>query len=272
MPRPRSPALINKVATSSESGWVRRQVYSFFTALRFLTIVPIPWGAADDAELFSRSVRYFPVVGLVIGLAGMVLSLLLSGIVPMTVAAFVAVCYLAAISGFLHLDGLADSGDGLLSHRPCEAILAIMKDSRSGAMGVVVLVLVVLGKFAALSSMSRPMLVTAVLLMPLAGRTAIVLTMATLPYARPEGGLGSLFYSAKARQAALIGVILLAATGLIVGWRIGLIIGLALLIVVGWFGGWCRSKIGGATGDTLGGVCELTELAVALALTTGWAN
>lgn len=266
------PEPINKVATNSEPGWSKRQVYSFLTALRFLTIVPIPWGMTHDAELFSRSVRYFPLIGLVIGLGGMGLTSLLSSIVPVAVAAFIAVCYLAVISGFLHLDGLADSGDGLLSHRPCEAILAIMKDSRSGAMGVVVLVLVVLGKFAALSSMSMPMLATAVLLMPLAGRTAIVLTMATLPYARPEGGLGSLFYSAKARQAALIGIVLFVATGLIIGWKIGLIIGLALLIVVGWFGGWCRARIGGATGDTLGGVCELTELAVALVLTTSWAS
>ena len=256
----------NKVANGTGGNGAGRWGQAFFTALRFLTIVPVRWGAARDAELFPASVRFFPAVGLVIGGLGMLIVLLLATVAPIAVAAFVALCYLSAISGFLHLDGLADSGDGLLSHRPREAILTIMKDSRSGAMGVAVLIMVVLGKFAALSSMTWPQLTTAVLVMPLAGRCAIVLTMATLPYARLEGGLGSLFYSAKARQAALIGGILLSMVVFVIGWRTGLAVWVAVLIVVGWFGSLCRAKIGGATGDTLGAVCELTELAVALAM------
>ena len=240
-------------------------------ALRFLTVTPIRWGQGRDGELFARSVVTFPVVGLLIGLFGAALAWLLALFAPPPLVAWFFVFYLSAISGFLHLDGLADSADGLLSGRDRQRMLAIMKDSRSGSMAVAVVALVLLGKFAALSTLAaKPaLLLPALLLVPLAGRVTICLTMAMLPYAREnESGIGGLFYTGlagTAAKAAAIGLMLLFLLGyFLCGWAIlGIIAAsLAVNLLFIWF---CRRKIGGATGDTLGAVCELTELTALLA-------
>ncbi len=240
---------------------------AFFTAIRFLTVIPVGWRAEQDGELFPTSIFYFPLVGLAIGGGAAILARLTALVLPVQVVAFLVVLYLAAISGFLHLDGLADSGDGLLSARPREQSLAIMKDSRSGAMGVVTLILVLLGKYAALSSLSPATMTGAVLLMPVAGRCAILLAMAIERYARPEGGIGGLFYSRNTRWAAVLGGgVLACASAAVVGGRGMLLICVVTLLTVVAFCRFCRARIGGATGDTLGATCELIELATAIAL------
>ena len=237
-------------------------------ALRFLTVLPLRWGQARDGELFPASVLAFPVAGLVIGLIGAGLVWLLSPMLTPALLAWFAVFYLSGISGFLHLDGLADSADGLLSSCGREKTLAIMKDSRSGAMAIAVMVLTLLGKFAALSGLaSHPAsFFSALIVTPLSGRVAICLTMAILPYARAgEGGIGGLFYSPLARKAAGLGVVLLVTTGFIFcGPTIFKIIAVSFTVtfLFAWF---CKRKIGGATGDTLGAVCELAELAALVA-------
>jgi len=175
--------------------------------------------------------------------------------------------FLAGISGCMHLDGLADSADGLLSSRPREVMLRIMKDSRSGVMGVLAVCFILLLKFAALTSLDSREMLSAFLLMPLVGRTAILFTMARLPYAREEGGLGLLFYSNATRKTALIALILVSIfisfffTALFL--QIFVFVSLWVLL----FGHWCSCKLGGATGDTLGAVCEIAETATALAFT-----
>lgn len=240
---------------------------SFLAALRFLTIVPLAWRCELDGRFFTASLAWFPVIGLLIGLA---CAALVSGLMvffPPPVVAVAAIVLLAGISGGLHLDGLADSSDGLLSARPRERILEIMRDSHTGAMGVIALVLVLLGKFAALSSLGGPILIATLIVMPLAGRCAIVLTMACLPYARPGEGLGRLFYSPSTRWAALWAMVVLAAVLSWIGWHLALPVLVAVALTVLLFSLWCRSKIGGATGDTLGAACELTELMVAVAMT-----
>lgn len=243
-------------------------IIPLLTALRFLTVIPVSWRAESDGELFQKCIYFFPVIGVLIGcgafLLGKIAVVLFSG----AVSSVLLIIYLSSISGFLHLDGLADSGDGLFSARPKERSLEIMKDSRIGAMGVVLLVFVLLGKFAALSSISTGMLPLAVLILPLCGRCAILLTMAMYPYARAEGGIGGLFYSNRSRLAASIGctclvVICLVTTSLLTT----VYIVFALCLTVFCFGSFCKTKIGGVTGDTLGAVCELTETVVAISLT-----
>lgn len=243
-------------------------IASFFCALRFLTVIPITWKAEHDARLFPRSIYSFPLIGLVLGSIGVLLGWLAGMVFPGNVVVFFVVMYLSAISGFLHLDGLADSGDGLLSSRPRERSLEIMKDSRTGAMGVVVLILVLLGKYAALVAISPDKILLVVFCLPLAGRTAILLVMALNRYARVEGGIGGLFYSSRTRYAAWGGLSFLVVTTFIAGgMRFAcVVIGLTAFTVF-WFGRFCRKRLGGVTGDTLGAVCELTEMSVAIGLT-----
>jgi adenosylcobinamide-GDP ribazoletransferase len=242
----------------------------FCTAMRFLTLIPIPWRAEEDSRHFAKSLAFFALVGMVIGGFGACGIFLLSKGFPQPVVIAMGLAYLAFISGCLHLDGLSDSADGLLSARPREACLKIMKDSRAGAMGIVVVLLVLLTKYAALSAMPMETLVPAFFLMPLAGRCAILLTMASLPYARAEGGLGRLFYSGNSKKAAVIGCALLLFCLFFLTPDRVLPILIGFLAVTFLFNRWCKAKLGGATGDTLGAVCELTEMIVAVSLTASF--
>lgn len=239
---------------------------SLCTGLRFLTIIPICWKREEDGHFFQASLIWFPLLGLCIG-AGIAFSVsLLIGILPASLAAVFAMLLLAGISGCLHLDGLADSGDGLLSSRPRAQALDIMRDSRSGAMGMIAVFFVLLGKYAALSALPAKPFLLALLLMPMVGRTAILISMALLPYAREGEGLGKLFYSSASRKMAVAGSLFCVIVCFSISMRVAFFVTCTALVTVALFSFWCHRKLGGATGDTLGAVCELTELAVAVSL------
>jgi adenosylcobinamide-GDP ribazoletransferase len=241
---------------------------AFMAALRFLTVAPIPgnWGTAE--EDLARSVPWFPVVGLLIGGLAALVAWGLAPVAPPMVTAVLLIAVLLACSGCLHLDGLADTADGVLSSRSRERMLEIMKDSHTGAMGAMALVMVLLAKFAALASLPPPLLWPAVLLMPLAGRSMIVVHMALLPYAR-EDGLGAVFYRQRPRLAAIWAAVALEA----VAWGVlglrglatwGICLAVTLLLAL-----YLKRKIGGVTGDTFGALCEIMEVVPALCLAFG---
>ena len=240
---------------------------SLLAAIRFLTIVPVPgaWGTAE--EDLARSVPWFPIIGLLLGAAAAGLAWFLSSAgEPPLLASAVLVVVLLGFSGGLHLDGLADTADGFLSSRPRERILEIMKDSHIGAMGVIAIVCVLLLKFAALASLPAGMLWPAVLLMPLAGRCAIVVHMALLPYARPDG-LAAVFYRRRPGRAAVwwaVGVLAVAAFYML--GRVGMVVWAGCVAATGIFSAYAYRKIGGATGDTFGAVCEIVEAVMAIML------
>ncbi len=239
----------------------------FCTALRFLTVVPVHWRQQEDGDRFARSVTWFPLVGAVIGLCGASVASLLVGVgAPMMVAAAVLLFFLAAVSNALHLDGLADSADGLFAVRSRQRSLEIMKDSRIGSMGAAALILLLIGKFAALSSLPPGDLATALFLIPFAGRCALVVAMATMPCAREGEGIGALFYGGRIGRCAVVTVVLLAAA-LGIGCRGAGVVVLAVL-VAGFLVLRRRAMmvLGGATGDILGAQCEVAELMCALGL------
>lgn len=243
---------------------MKKQLAACLAAFRFLTVLPIPGSLGTAAEDLPGATLYFPLVGLVIGAAAGACALLLTPIMPPLPTAVLLTMVLIAFSGALHLDGLADTADGFFSSRPRERMLEIMRDSRIGAMGVVALIMLLGLKISCLSSLNRIDLAKAVLLMPLAGRCAIPAMMALLPYARPAGGLGSLFYTRDARFKALASMIFLLIVAGLLGGLKGLVSVVLVALIVALFSCYCQKKIGGATGDTLGAVCELCETGFAL--------
>ncbi len=237
----------------------------FFTAIRFLTLFPVSWKVEKDGDYFPASLYFFSVVGGMIGILGFFLARILLIIFPVEVVAVAILGFLAFVSGCLHLDGLADSGDGLLCARPRERALEIMKDSRTGSMGVVVVVFLLLGKYSALVTMENQQFCSAVFFMPLAGRCFIVFAMSLQRYARKEGGLGQLFYSGMSRKAAIpAGIILTGSLMMLAGpdrlYAFVLIVFPSFFMFIYL----CNKKLGGATGDTLGALCEIVELMTAV--------
>ena len=235
----------------------------FLAALQFLTILPLPRGFSPDEQALGGSIPFFPVVGLAIGAAVALTDWGLGFLFPVGVTSVFAVILLIAVSGGLHTDGLADTADGFFSSRPRERILEIMRDSRTGPMGVAAVVCVVALKIALIASVSGPSRVWLLLLMPVAGRSALLVQMALLPYARSEGLVG-IFHRNCVRSHALWALIFLAVAGGLAGGVPGLVAGLGSFLFTLLFSGYVRRRIGGLTGDTLGAACELTELAPAL--------
>jgi adenosylcobinamide-GDP ribazoletransferase len=256
------PSLFGKGRAAHENTIMQ----SLLAAIRFLTIAPVPgrWGTAE-ADLAS-SVPWFPVIGLTLGAIAAAVAWGLSLIAPPLVVAGTIIVVLLSFSGCLHLDGLSDTADGFLSSRSCERILEIMKDSHIGAMGVIAVVCSLLLKFASLASLSEATLWRAVLLMPLAGRCAIVVHMAILPYARPSG-LGAIFYGRSVRWTAIWSVALFAAAAWSILGMQGMVVWAACIVASLLFSAYTYRKIGGATGDTFGAICELIEVVPALMLT-----
>ena len=236
----------------------------FWAGVRFLTVFPVPfaWGTAEDD--LAGSVPFFPMIGCVIGatagllvwVLGLWLSDLLTGVLT--------TIFLMAVSGGLHTDGLSDTADGFFSARPRDQMLEIMRDSHIGAMGVMAIVSIFCIKVAAIAAAPPALRWQAVCLMPLAGRCALVLTMAILPYARPDGGLGTLFFDRPPRVSALFAVTVLGAVCLWVGGWVGATVaGISVILTLA-LAFYAFRKIGGATGDTLGAACEVVECVPAL--------
>ena len=231
-------------------------------ALGFLTRVPVPTGVFDDPEAQRRSLPWYPLVGLLLGLCLATLGWLLRHGPPLLAAAVVLIAWVA-LTGALHLDGLADSADawvGGLGDR--ERTLAIMKDPCCGPAGVVALVLVLLLKFAALVTLLRHG-EAGLWLAPMLARAALTALFLWVPYVRREG-LGTPLLRAS-RRACQLSLVLAALLALAAGW--GGALSLLVALIVGWL--WVRSgrrRIGGFTGDTAGAMTELVESAVLLAL------
>jgi adenosylcobinamide-GDP ribazoletransferase len=244
----------------------------FLAALQFLTIIPLPGGVNPGERVLEGSLPFFPVVGLLIGAAVALLDWGLGHIFPAGVTSVLAVIFMIAVSGALHTDGLADTADGFFSARPRERILEIMKDSRTGPMGVTAVVCVVALKIALIASVAGPWRWWVLLMTPLAGRCALLVQMALLPYVRPEGGLAGIFHRNRSRGHALWALTVLLAVGYLTGCMPGLIAGGCAFLAALLFAAYSFRRIGGLTGDTLGASCELTELApslVAAAMLTG---
>ncbi|MBM9518977.1 adenosylcobinamide-GDP ribazoletransferase [Desulforhopalus vacuolatus] len=243
---------------------VKEAAANFCAALRFLTIFPLPWRQEEDSSRFRRSVGWFTFLGILLGGIGALLAWGVASFASPAVTAVILLCYLAFVSSALHLDGVADSADGLLSARSRERSLEIMKDSRVGAMGVAALIFLLLGKFAALLSLPAEGLPAALFFMPFAGRCALLFSMGTMHYARKEGGMGALFYGDDMQRHAVIALVLLTVLLCMVYGSHGLLVLAGILLGFAFLRRKSILILGGATGDILGAQCELAELMTAL--------
>ncbi len=240
---------------------------AFFSAIRFLTVIPVPLSWCGDEKSFNKSPDWYPLAGLTIGLFMAVCDLLLRWLLPLPVASVLVMISLIAITGALHMDGLADTADAFFSSRGRERMLEIMKDSSAGPMGVTAIVVVLLLKTFLLLSLPTPWRTEVIILMPLAGRCAIPIISSWLPYARSTEGTGAFIQNGSGfrRFAICFGCLSLFSLALF-GWGAGLFILVVVSLSTWLMGRYSRRKIGGYTGDVLGATCELIEMVPALCI------
>lgn len=236
----------------------------FLIALQFLTRLPVSLASMPTPEQLGRSLLWYPAVGLLIGLL-LVGAQQLLGDTPALLQAALLLALWVGITGGLHLDGLADSADAWAGgFGDKERTLAIMKDPRSGPIAVVLLVLVLLLKFAALVTLLNTGAGLLVLLVPWLARCLLPLLFLTTAYVR-QGGLGQALAEHLPRRQLPWVLALNALAMLLFGWP-----ALLALLVAGLSFAWLRSlmlkRLGGTTGDTAGALLELAECALLLAL------
>ncbi|PDV99227.1 adenosylcobinamide-GDP ribazoletransferase [Candidatus Chloroploca asiatica] len=239
--------------------------HDFDTALRFLTTIPLPWPAPTSGRGLAGAVPSFPLVGAIIGLV-LVASGWIAGLFwPPLVQAVLVVVAWGILTGGLHLDGVSDTFDAVMSWRPRERKLAIMKDSHIGAMGTLALVAVLLLKVAFLADAGASWW-PAVLLAPMLGRWAMIAAIVWFPLARTEG-LGSSVHG-QVNRGTLSGISVVVAVTVVAIAGLG---GIVAFLLVGsgayLLGRWWTRDLGGLTGDTYGALCEATEVMALAAIT-----
>lgn len=241
---------------------------SLALALSWLTVLPVRTGAPSDGEA-AGALRWAPVVG---GALGACAGLLVWGLgaagVPAPAAGLLAVGFLALATRGMHVDGLADTADGLGSYGPPERALAVMKDGGAGPFAVVTLLVVLGVQAAGLASAGGGRVVAAGALACAVGRVGFSwVARRGVPAARP-GGLGASVAGSQPRWVPLVWWAVLAAAGYaFAGWRGPAAVLLSALVTIGLSAHTAR-RFGGMSGDVLGAAAELGTAATLLVLVT----
>jgi adenosylcobinamide-GDP ribazoletransferase len=231
---------------------------SFLVAWQLLTAIPL--GRRELAiQGPSRSMIWFPLIGLIIGamLAG--LDYLLSLVLPGLPAAALLLVAWVAITGGLHLDGFIDCRDGLLVAKPAEQRLEIMKDSRAGAFGVVGAICLLLVKFSALTALAPDDRLRWLLVVPALSRWAMVWAVWRYPLARQDG-FAAWFREGLAWPHVLVAGSTALAVALLFGGLAGLATFASIWLFALLFAAWVQRRIPGLTGDVYGALNELSEV------------
>lgn len=238
--------------------------------VQFLTRIPINAELNISSKDCGKGLVFAPQIGFLIGGILGLCWMVLTRVFPVIPSSVIIMIAYIVLTGGLHLDGLGDTFDGLFSGRSRERMLEIMKDSRVGSNAVIAVISVLLLNIAFLSSLDSGSILRLLVLMPAAGRAGTLIGAGVSRYARSEG-LGKSFIDYCGLKEILIGLLLyFPVSGLVFGYY-GLILAAAGAVVSWLIVKWLTGKIGGATGDILGAVCELTQtlfLVMAYLLTT----
>ena len=232
-------------------------------ALTFLTKLPWPWRGPADETALARSMFWFPWVGALLGLIFWGAWAGLQKMLPAPAAAALLLTLTVWVTGGLHLDGLADTADGLGGGRTPEEALTIMKDSRVGAFGVISLILGLVLKFSLfLSLATQTRGAGALLLFPIISRWSMVLLAYLSPYARAEGGLGQAMTLGVSPRVLMGASLSAGGLALLILGAPGLVLFIAAAALV-WLGSlYFQRRLGGITGDILGATNEVVEIMV----------
>ncbi|MCC8158979.1 MAG: adenosylcobinamide-GDP ribazoletransferase [Phascolarctobacterium sp.] len=227
----------------------------FITCLEFLTRVRFSKRTDWRDEDFSRSVPYFPLVGLVIGAF---LAAVNYGLFYIETPLFLRVTLLLLaeiiITGGLMYDGFMDTADGVFSARSRERMLEIMKDSHVGSNAVLAIIILVLLKIAAYLELDGATLTWVLLTMSVATRTFMVVFIVNFPYARKEG-IGHMFTKYAKPVYTYIAFAVCAAVIAACSWQYLAVAGICFAFTL-MLAQYLKTQLGGLTGDTYGALTE----------------
>lgn len=250
----------------------------FLLAVGFFTRIPVPDFADFQERELNHSAKYFPLVGIAVGMIGAVMFVLASRIFPANIAVLLSMVTTIYVTGAFHEDGMADSIDGIGGGWDRERILTIMQDSRLGTYGAIALCMMLFAKFQVLSALPVQSVACVLVAAHALSRLCAVYVMATLAYVKTSGKAKPLATTVSARgltiatMSGIFPLVLMYTYFQKNGADLHdlLILSLCWLPSVGLVWYWWRNKIrhwlGGYTGDCLGAMQQMTEIAFYLAV------
>ena len=240
-----------------------RMVRDIAAAFQFLTRLPFK-GPAYDTSGLSRSAKFFPLVGLAMGVLGSVVYLSLVRHLPAPIASLLSLIFLVLVTGGLHEDGLADVADAFGGGWSREQILVILKDSRIGTFGALAIVLSVGVRLLLLANLPLPRFAVYVISGQVLCRWTALPLGCTLPAARASSGQGARLARQISAGSLAVGTFITLAIVVCALRRAMWAPILSTLIVTLLSGLYYWRRIGGVTGDCFGATNQLAEIAVYL--------
>ncbi len=233
---------------------------NFILALSFLTAFPLPKKGHNASQL-SRAIPFFTLIGLLIGALLSGILYILHFYLPNNINLFIAVILIFVFTRGLHIDGLADSIDGLVGTTDREQALSIMEDEKVGAFGLSAVIFDIILKYLLLLSINPGFIWVALILFPAMARMCAVTALTFFPAAK-NSGLGQELKKNSRKSSFFINLFILSWAFVLALSYSGLLILLAGL-VAGMFITYLLSiKVRGITGDILGAVIELSEISI----------
>jgi len=242
------------------------QLRLFFIALQFFTRIQIPRWVGFDERWLQHAARYFPAVGIVVALVSVLVYIIASLLWTQSIAVLLSTIAGIYLTGAFHEDGFADTCDGFGGGSTSERILEIMKDSRIGAYGAIGIGLMLALKWMVLSSLPSPAVVAALLVAHPMSRLAAISLVWRMEYAKANGKAKPIGQEMSNREfciagvTALLPIAILCLAGLMPLLAViagSLFAALASL----WLARMFQRRIGGYTGDCLGAVQQVSEVA-----------
>ena len=253
-----------------------RELRLLFTAVQFFTRIPVPAWVGHSAQQLDQAARYLPLVGMLVGGLAAAVLYLAALVLPLSLSVGLSIAAGILITGAFHEDGLSDFADGIGGGHSKEKALAIMKDSRVGAYGVIALVLVLLLKYQALAALcgahSLLYVSAALIAAHSVSRLMAASLMLTQRYIRDDDSARAKPAAQQIGPASFAVALLTGCAALAMLYAAGahpsalLFAIIAALLMRAYLAWRLQKRLGGYTGDCLGAVQQLTELAFYMGL------
>lgn len=246
---------------------MKQEIKIFFTALMYFTRIPCPKWVDHSAEYLNKSSKYFPMVGIIVGLISALAYWLFQLAFPIEIALIFSMIASILTTGAFHEDGFADVCDGFGGGWTKEKILLIMKDSRLGTFGVIGIGLILLLKWSTLKYFPLNTLLVTLISGHAISRLNAVSLIFTDQYARDDDTGKSKPLATKMSTGELIFAIIVGLAPLALFANVYVLLTLLPLLFIRWyFSGYFKKWIGGYTGDCLGAVQQVSEIVFYLSL------
>ncbi len=228
----------------------------FLTLISFFTRIPVGRKIEFNEENFIKALNLYTITGVVIGFLLTCAYLIFNNQISFARGLIITGMYIV-ITGGIHLDGAADTSDGLFSGKTGNKIFEIMSDSHIGAFGVLTLILIVLSQFVLFSFSS----IETVFMMPVAGRACTIAACWNKRYAKDTKGMGTAFVDNITTSIVIVNLLILFVLSMLSWYRIIIFTACFAAVCISYFiSSLIDEKIGGMTGDTCGFITEISQI------------